>query len=186
MPSLTKIEFESIVQKANLNINDFKTFIETGTFEGETIALFSNFFETCYTIELSEYYYNYSSEKYKNKKNINFYKGDSSKVLPEICLKIDTPCVFWLDGHYSHGNTAKGEKDIPLLEECKIISSNLKVPSIIIIDDVRLFGTTNYEDWSEITEDAILTSFKELQITNFFYCSSSLSSKDRMIIIFKP
>ena len=50
---------------------------------------------------------------------------------------------FWLDGHFSQGETFKGLNDTPILEELKIISDFLSKMSnvTILIDDVRLFRT---------------------------------------------
>lgn len=54
--------------------------------------------------------------------------GDSTEVITELLEKFNETqkCVFWLDGHYSHGCTSKGEKDVPLLEECKSIDQLYK------------------------------------------------------------
>ena len=74
-------------------------------------------------------------------------------------------CVFFLDGHWSSGDTAKGEKDCPLIEECVGIDKTYKAKKgIVIIDDYRLFGTKINEDWKEITKESILNSFNKFKI----------------------
>ena len=57
---------------------------------------------------------------------------------------------------------------IPILFVTGIICSNIhqnktgkKDDSIIVIDDLRLFGTKGNEDWSNITEQNILKCFNE-------------------------
>ena len=54
--------------------------------------------------------------------------------------RIDKPAVFWLDGHYSAGFTARGEKDSPILEELEHILAAPNRGHVILIDDARCFG----------------------------------------------
>jgi len=72
-------------------------------------------------VELSTELYERAKRKFSRYKHISIFKGDSSKVLPEILSQIEEPCLFWLDGHYSKGITATGEKETPILEELKHI-----------------------------------------------------------------
>jgi hypothetical protein len=52
--------------------------------------------------------------------------------------------LFWLDGHYSGGATARGHKDCPVLEELDAIF-NSPFEHVIYIDDARLFtGKDDY------------------------------------------
>lgn len=55
--------------------------------------------------------------------------------------QINQPALFWLDGHYSAGVTAKGEKHTPIYEELEHILGTQERKHVIIIDDARLFGT---------------------------------------------
>ena len=48
-------------------------------------------------------------------------QGDSGKVLSEILLEINEPAIFWLDGHYTAGITARGVKECPIFEELDCI-----------------------------------------------------------------
>jgi len=64
---------------------------------------------------------------------------------------LESPVLFWLDGHYSSEffykeeliRTAKGEKDTPIEEELDIILRS-SVEAIILIDDARLFNGKNH------------------------------------------
>jgi hypothetical protein len=55
--------------------------------------------------------------------------------------KIHQPALFWLDGHYSAGNTAKGDKETPIYEELQYILNARDRGHVIVIDDARCFGT---------------------------------------------
>jgi hypothetical protein len=47
-------------------------------------------------------------------------------VLPLIIKDLNEPAIFWLDGHYSSGITAKGDKICPIFEELDSIFNNSK------------------------------------------------------------
>ena len=116
------------------NYTKYKTFVETGTYLGETILDMEKYFEDLYTVEISEKYYNNVKNTYNGNK-INFILGDSSKVLNEITKTINNDTIFFLDGHWSSGDTGRGDKDCPLIEEIRSIHDNFKHNAIIIIDD---------------------------------------------------
>lgn len=162
-------------------------FIETGTLAAETTTAMVPYFEKVYTIELSHYYYMLNVEKYSQKYNsITFIEGDSSIELNKLLPVIDKPSIIFLDGHWSSGNTAKGLKDCPLIEEISSIMSNMKYNTIIIIDDYRLFGkgtldSTCNEDWHNITKETILSLVKSRLITEY-HLPSSIHPLDRWII----
>jgi hypothetical protein len=130
------------------------TFVETGTYEGETISKMARMFPACHTIELSEFYHNLSKSRYGHL-NISFHLGDSSEVLKSLCRTVTDNSVFFLDAHFSSGKTARGSKDVPLVEELGVISARNK-SDLIIVDDVRLFGWRGGEDWGDISTEAIL------------------------------
>jgi hypothetical protein len=178
MPSLTIHEVKEY--------SPFETniFIETGTYMGDTVNEVKSSFEKVYSIELSDMYANRAIQRFKNDNNVNILKGDSSKLISLICKSIDKPCFFWLDGHWSSGNTAKGEKDVPLLDELNEIINHCKMECVIAIDDVRLFGTNITEDWSDITTENILQIVNKRLIDYKFY-KSSIHPQDRLVLILK-
>ena len=101
--------------------------------------------------------------------NINCHFGDSSKIIPTILKKINKnkKCIFWLDGHWSSGDSAKGNKDCPLIDECLGINEFYSAnEAIILIDDFRLFGVKGDQDWTDITLDSIKKCFTKFKIKN--------------------
>ena len=76
--------------------------------------------------------------------------------------------IFYLDGHYSSGDTSRGNIDVPLLGELIQINSLYKSEGIIIIDDVGLFETKGNEDWGYINNDKIFEILK-LRINKYYY-----------------
>jgi hypothetical protein len=178
MPSLT---IQEVKEYSTIETN---IFIETGTYMGDTVNEVKDSFEKVYSIELSDIYSDRAIQRFKNNNNVNILKGDSSELLTQICKSLDKPCFFWLDGHWSGGNTAKGIKDVPLLDELNEIVNNCKMECVIAIDDVRLFGTNINEDWSDITTENVLKIVNE-RLINYKFYKSSIHPQDRLVLILK-
>lgn len=126
--------------------------IETGTYLGEMVEAQLKRFSRIISIELSELFYKKAKQKFKFNPNIELLHGDSGKKLSEVVPLLTEPALFWLDGHYSGGKTARAEKDCPVPEELNIILKST-LPHVILIDDARLFnGTNDYPDIAHIKE----------------------------------
>lgn len=126
--------------------------VETGTYMGDMVEAQRDQFKKIYSIELSEKLFKKAQKRFKDHMHIKIVQGDSGTVLSKLMAEIDKPALFWLDGHYSGGITAKGDKECPVPEELKII---LRSPPahIILIDDARLFnGTHDYPTIDQIEE----------------------------------
>lgn len=121
-------------------------FIETGCFFGAGIEnAISAGFPEIHSIELSNHFYTLCKQKFKDNRNVHLHLGDSSIVLKEVLSKISDRTTFWLDGHFSACDTAKGETNTPILAELTIISNHPIKNHTILIDDVRLFGTPEFD-----------------------------------------
>lgn len=118
-------------------------FVETGTYLGEMIDAVKYNFKRIFSLELSQELYENAREKFSKHKHISIINGDSAQILPEILNHVREPCLFWLDGHYSGGNTAKGEKETPIMEELKQICAHPDQNHLILIDDAREFTGQN-------------------------------------------
>lgn len=121
----------------------YKTLVETGTYFGDMIEAQRDNFDIIYSVELSKEFWKRAVIRFKKYKNIEIIQGDSGKVLPAIVPGLKSPAIFWLDGHYSAGNTAKGDKVCPILEEIDAILKNNYFEHILLIDDARLFTGQN-------------------------------------------
>ena len=181
MPSIN-LEF---LKKIQTDYKNYTNFIETGTYKGHTILHMEQYFSNLYTIEIKKEFYENVKNKYKGNK-INFYLGDSGDVFTKLLPNINGKSIFFLDGHWSAGNTGKGKKDCPLYEELTGIMSNHTDEAIIIVDDVRLFGKgpnkgNDICNWEEINIDNILKIVKD-RMTNHYFLPSEFNEKDRMVI----
>lgn len=134
---------------------DLDTFVEGGTFKGETSKAMSSQFSKVYTIENSDYCYAIAKENLSNYSNVELLKGDTRTHLKSI-VKDNDNMLFWLDAHWSGGETYGEEDECPLIEELKIIYDSKK-HFVILIDDARLFAAPppsphKIEHWPTISD----------------------------------
>tara|TARA_B110000444_G_C18553829_1_gene461536 strand:+ start:39 stop:614 length:576 start_codon:yes stop_codon:yes gene_type:complete len=185
MPHFNHTFFPLLKNYNDKFFSEYKTFIETGTHLGNTTFAMEPYFEKIHTIEIKKYLFENTKSKYKGNK-IQFHLGDSSILLKDICLNIKTPAVFFLDGHWSCGNTGKGSKDVPLYEELHNIINFFENKAIIIIDDFRLFGKgpkTNTEivNWEDINKNKVLDIVNK-RLSLCYNLPSNMSIDDRLIL----
>ena len=130
-----------------------KILVETGTYYGDMVEAMKDVFNQLYSIELSTELYKKAKKRFKGEKHIELICGDSGLELMNLMSKIDQPTLFWLDGHYSAGVTAKGEKDTPIYEELNHILNSTDKGHVIIIDDARCFeADPNYPSIKELCD----------------------------------
>jgi hypothetical protein len=110
-----------------------RTLVETGTNVGNSAALAARMFERVVTIEKDPTLHATARARYGDLRNVEWMLGDSRDILPQ--LDLSEPTVFWLDGHWSAGDTAGEGDECPLLEELATIGPR----HAILIDDARLF-----------------------------------------------
>ena len=118
-----------------------QVFVETGTFLGDTTWAFKKRFTNIHTIEVEPSLAALARERFRSHPQVEVIEGDSSRVLAELCSRIEAPCLFYLDGHYSGGITGMGDTECPILAELDAIFDHLKGRFRIVIDDARLFCT---------------------------------------------
>jgi hypothetical protein len=127
--------------------------VETGTYRGDMVEAQKTRFKKIISIELGVDLFEKAKERFHHDKNVIIVQGDSGKVLPIILKDINEPALFWLDGHYSGGITAKGDKECPIFEELNAILNTKSFNHILLIDDARCFiGDGDYPTIKKLTE----------------------------------
>ncbi|HEY9907432.1 MAG TPA: hypothetical protein V6D18_07460 [Thermosynechococcaceae cyanobacterium] len=126
--------------KALKQLLPLKYFVETGTFEGETIEQVRLLFEEVHSVELAEEYYFQAVERFKSNPEVHLYQGDSEAVLKSLHPRLkDEAVLYWLDAHWCVADkTAGHQSQCPLLQELNALQ-NLNSDSVVLIDDARLF-----------------------------------------------
>lgn len=119
-------------------LNDATVFVETGTFRGETTRWASQYFGSVYTIEKAEGLYSLYNRELAQLKGVKPLWGDSRNLLPSVIAEIGARnAIFWLDGHWSGGETAGEDDECPVLGELGCLSG--RAQDVVLIDDAHLF-----------------------------------------------
>lgn len=143
------------------------TFIETGTYRGDTIwlALECDKFKRIHSIELNKELYDIAVATFRHKHNVKIWHGDSAECIMNVQQQLGPgPATYWLDAHAS-GPLAGGKSGgTPVLDELRLIRDFAKhlnelCTDTIFIDDRRLFGSA---EWSGVTEEQALEVLKEI------------------------
>lgn len=126
-----------------------RTLVETGTYRGETVAALRPLFDQVITIELDDALHAAAARRFANDAGIDVLHGDSGELLPEVLERLDEPALFWLDGHWSGGVTARAGEDTPLRRELRALFTDSQ-PHVVLIDDAREAGRGDYPSISEV------------------------------------
>jgi hypothetical protein len=127
-----------------------RVLVETGTYLGDTVAANLEVFGRIYSIELSDELYENAVTRFRRCRHVKLLHGNSGEMLPDVIQEIRVPTLFWLDGHYSGYNTAKGPTETPIYEELRAIFGHPSRNHVILIDDARCF--TGKDDYPTLPE----------------------------------
>jgi len=115
------------------------TFVETGTFKGDAVAVVAPYVERAFTIERSEPLFSAAAERFAGDPRVQVIHGNSPQVLARLVPGLrDASVLYWLDAHWCGGDIAGDHSQCSLLAELDAIGS-LGPSSVILIDDARLF-----------------------------------------------
>jgi hypothetical protein len=134
-----------------------RCFVETGTYRGGMIAALKGEFDEIYSIELSEELHSVARKRFAGDRHIKLICGDSAEELPRLVERLACPALFWLDAHYSGGETANGIQGNPIMKEIACVLKDCKA-HVILVDDMRLFGT----DPAYPASEALTTKIAEM------------------------
>jgi hypothetical protein len=162
-----EIEFLKHIMKLDV-------FVEGGTYKGGTAKSMGEKFRKIYTIEKSDIMFEIAKENLKDTNNITLLKGDTREHLDSIIANNEN-ILFWLDAHWSGGDTYGEEDECPLIEELDIIFKYNK-NYVILIDDARLFLAPppyphNFNNWQSLTDimKAIPESWELIEFEDVIY-----------------
>ena len=136
-----------------------RVLVETGTYTGHMVLAMLDRFERIYSIELDAILHAKVGRRFARHSHVHLLQGASEEVLPNVLEQIKQPCVFWLDAHYSGGQTARGTLDTPILQEIRCILAHCCADEhVLLIDDARSFtGQNDYPTLEEL-RNVILTT----------------------------
>lgn len=132
-------------------------FVETGTFEGDSIDRVKPYFRRFYSVELSEHYAGLAQKRFAEDPNITIACGHAPDFLKGLAPALKSKSVlFWLDSHWCDAAATGGAtSQCSLPAELHAIEP-LGEDSVILIDDARLFlcppGVPHdYTQWPDFT-----------------------------------
>jgi FkbM family methyltransferase len=115
------------------------SFVETGTFQGDTAQAMAALFSSVHTVELSDLLYAKAVERLAPLQNVTVIHGHSPDALKGLAKTLARQSVlYWLDAHWCGGRTSGDSYECPLLAEIAAIRS-LSARSVVLIDDARFF-----------------------------------------------
>lgn len=125
--------------------------VETGTYLGDMVYAMRKSFSRILSFELDEALCEQARQRFAADDHIEIIQGDSGKLLADYLTNINERCLFWLDGHYSGGVTARGELNTPIKSELEHIFAHPVAGHVILIDDARCFtGQSDYPTLDEL------------------------------------
>ena len=143
------------------------TWVESGTFMGDTTSVLSRVAKMVYSIEPEPALFSKAEQKFRNTSNVKIIKGLSEDIFPKLLPTISGNVCFWLDGHYSAGITFKGPQETPILDELAAIGRHIAKMSkiVVMVDDVRCFDPSNPEFSAYPPVDVLVDWARKLNLT---------------------
>ena len=149
-PSAQNVKIKTLLRYGGSGV-----WVETGTYLGVTAENLASAVSQVHTIEPSHELFEIARKRLDSLSNVTQYRGTSeetlSHVLSDLQINRCDEVNFWLDGHYSAGNTFRGLDETPIHHELSVIEKFMGEFSAvnIFIDDVRCFqpSTEEYESY---------------------------------------
>jgi hypothetical protein len=111
--------------------------IETGTYRCRGTRLLADVFPRVVTIEVAPQLARAAAASLASVPGIEVVGGSSADVMPGL-IDAAQPTLYWLDGHWSGGETGGAGDECPVLAELAAIAKG-HADDCILVDDARLF-----------------------------------------------
>jgi hypothetical protein len=154
-PPAPRLVKEALIRRF-ARLTGIRTFIETGTFFGDMVAAVEGEFSRVFSIELEPALCRRAAERFRTLPHVTVVQGNSGTALGDVLGGLDERCLFWLDGHFSGGVTARGPSDTPVRAELAHILRHPVRDHVVLIDDARLFGSGDYPTVDELSSEVRL------------------------------
>ncbi|MDQ7025244.1 MAG: hypothetical protein Q9P44_06755 [Anaerolineae bacterium] len=171
-------------------------FVESGTFYGQTFAriIESGLFERCYSVEIQQHLYENLQNQFPTTRQQQVFLGTSYEQFVQSIFPLcdaDDTLFFWLDGHFSAGETGGAEFPCPIIDELQSIAQHCPTSKVVIaIDDTDDLGRKdsgvagyNWASRAEI-EAAAQAISPDLHLIDYTGDSDSLPKINRGVLIF--
>jgi hypothetical protein len=121
------------------------TWIETGTYLGNTTSLLARLGKSVYSLEPEPNLAKSAVSRFKAHSHVQIINKSSEEAFPELLSEIKGSVAFWLDGHYSAGITYRGANETPIRTELGQIEKWIEnfTHLVVLVDDFRCFGESD-------------------------------------------
>lgn len=139
--------------------------IETGTCLGYSTRILAKDYERVLTVDIAAELSEKTATTMRNEgvQNVEFFVGDSARLLPKMLARVSGPGLLFLDAHWSgdasvdwsrsgwkgygvntghrgeDGGAPSSEAQVPLLEELTAIERLVPTACVVYVDDFELF-----------------------------------------------
>jgi SAM-dependent methyltransferase len=165
------------LRSCNLNV-----VIETGTFLGDTTHFLAARGYNVVTVEIEPRLAAWARARFGGVANVRVVEGDSEQLMTELIADLDQPALFYLDGHYSSGQTGRGQHETPVVKEVEAILRDAPSGSFVIIDDARCFG--RLQDYPPLLD--FLSSLRDRGVDDAVVMNDSIQFSIRRHCVPKP
>jgi hypothetical protein len=131
------------------------SFVETGTYKGDTTDWAASRFASVDTVEIDDERLEAARRRLVAHSNIRFWHGSSGGRMAEVVARQSGRAIYWLDAHKGGGYFGQGD-DCPLMDELSAIGDR-QDGAFIFIDDARGFLAPppppfDWRKWPSISE----------------------------------
>lgn len=136
------------------------TWVETGTYRGDTTAFLARLGESVISIEPDAQLHASATARFAGNPRVRLVRGTSEEVFDDVVADLSGPVCFWLDGHFSGNGTHQADADTPITWELEVIGRRIGSlrPLAVLVDDFREFptgpsrGTSSYPTRQSLVE----------------------------------
>ena len=143
-------ESKGMLLRAVARAFGLRTFVETGSHEGETIACILQTpspVDRVLSVEMGDEVnpgagnWDTCDRRFKGDRRVSLFRGDSAIMLPRMHAHFDGPALYWLDAH-ANGPEDPVESHFPLRTELTWLfgEHGARAGSVVLVDDARFFG----------------------------------------------
>ena len=137
--------------RSHARLHSTPVLVETGTWFGNALFFLRRDFREIHSIELAAGLHDDAARQLAHLPHIRLHLGDSTVELPKIARTLSRPALYWLDGHYCEGPSARGAKETPIVEELTFLLARPPGRDVVLIDDARYFtGANGYPTIGEL------------------------------------
>jgi hypothetical protein len=140
------------------------TWIETGTYRGDTTSFLSRISPKVISIEPDIKLFTDATKRFKSNSRVTLINDTSEGCFESTVKDIIGPTCFWLDGHFSGAGTFLASIETPIQMELEVLATYMDQlsPLVVFIDDFREFSSTTCSERSTYPPSDYLTAWSKL------------------------